>query len=567
MVQQELWLEQYPPTIPYEIDTNRYPSLVNLLEEALARSASKVLCTCLDREYTYADINEHSQLVATWLQNKKLKPASKVAIMLPNLPQYIIIMIGILRAGYICVPISPTASAESLRHQLMDSGASVIFALDTCMPTLQSVLQDTMVQRLIITNPADMLGYFKRRLQKLGKKSSTKSQKKYLLSDCSIKLSKLKHVFKAARTLSYQAAEPHPESLAFLYYTSGSTGLPKGAMLTHKNIIAATLQGQTWFYPVVHKLPNEQINTVMALPLCHIFSTMVAFFSIQQGYSLLMVPNARNTQKFIDTLSKYPFHIMPGVDAMFQQLLNTDGFDQLDFSNLVISQSAAMVISHATAKRWKEVTGNTMIEGWGMTESTAIGISNFTDNNDFTGTLGYPMPNVELSILNGKEQMVDVNGTGELCIKGPNVSIGYYNQDNRDYFTHDGFFKTGDIVCVQPNGQIKLLDRKKDIIQVSGFHVYPSEVEQIIKQMPGVEDCGVIGATDEEGESIHAFITLSDPNIKKMDIRQHCSKCLVSYKRPSYLHLVDELPKSTLGSVMRKPLRDDYLPEQFKNNG
>ena len=484
-----------------------------------------------------------------------------MALMMPNVPQYLPIMIGILRAGYVCTPINPLYTGRELRHQLNDSGAETIFIVDNFAQALEQVVGETAIKRIILSKMGDMMG-LKGILVNTVIRQVKRLVPKYSLNDSRLEVTKFPDVLKTGKNLTFERPEMVLTQKAILQYTGGTTGLSKGAVLTQRNIVAAALQSEVWYRPVTSEIDEVYINMVMALPLYHIFAFMLSLLGMRSGYTFILIPNPRDISGFIKTLSKQPFHIFPAVNTLFKGLLDHPNFKNLDFSALRISQAGGMAATEQTAARWLEVTGCAMIEGWGMTEGVAVGTANIVTDRTFNGTIGIPGPGVDIIVINDDNERVGINQAGEMCIKGPNVTSGYFNHDNKDIFTHDGYFRTGDIVSMDEKGYFTLLDRKKDMILVSGFNVFPTEIESVMLNCEGIIDCAVIGVPDDrQGEAVKMFVVPADDHVTESVVRYFALDNLTGYKCPRYIEFVDELPKSNVGKVLRQKLREQHTTE------
>ncbi|WP_201584215.1 AMP-binding protein [Psychrobacter jeotgali] len=562
MSEDKPWLNHYPTNVPKTIDPNQYSSLMNLYEESFNRFRMHPLSICMGVTHTYGDIDEASLAIAAWLQAQGLPKGTIVALMMPNVPQYLPTMIGILRAGFVCTPINPLYTGRELRHQLNDSGAKVIFIVDNFAQALEQVVDETAIKRIVLSKMGDMMG-LKGVLVNTIVRQVKRLVPKYKLNDPKHEVNKFPEVLKLGKTLPYQAPKMSLEQKAVLQYTGGTTGLSKGTILTQRNIVAAALQSEAWYRPVTSEIDEVYINMVMALPLYHIFAFMLSLLGMRSGYTFILVPNPRDMPGFIKTLSKQPFHIFPAVNTLFKGLLDQPNFQKLDFSSLRITQAGGMAATEQTAKRWLEVTGCPMVEGWGMTEGVAAGTANIITDRKFNGTIGVPVPSVDIIVLDEDNQRLGVGQAGEMCIKGPNVTSGYFNHDNSDSFTKDGYFRTGDIVSMNDEGYFTLLDRKKDMILVSGFNVYPNELESVMLDCEGIIDCAVIGIPDErQGEAVKIYVVPANKNVTTEDIKDFALDNLTGYKCPRYIEFVNELPKSNVGKVLRQQLRNQHLENQ-----
>jgi acyl-CoA synthetase (AMP-forming)/AMP-acid ligase II len=553
------WLNHYPAGVPHAIDPEAYPSVVELLEESLRTNADQPFTVCMDVWMRYRDLDQHSRHLGAWLQSLHLEPDARVAIMLPNIPQFAVSMAGVLRAGYTCVNVNPLYTARELEHQLKDSGATAIIILENFAHTLADVLPRTPVQHVCMASMGDLLGFWYGHWITFAVRHLAKMVPAYELPLDGRSVTPFKQAL--ARGARQQLRKPHVsgDSIAFLQYTGGTTGLSKGAILTHRNIIAATLQAEAWFAPAyAGQSDMRKIHGIAALPLYHIFALTLLLLSLRQGSSLSLIPNPRDIPKFVEVLRKRPFHTLPAVNTLFNALLQNPKFRALDFSALAVSQAGGMAASEGTAREWQKVTGKAMIEGWGMSETCAIGTNNPVNATRFSGTIGLPLPGIDLAIKDDDGNTLPQGEHGEICIRGPNVMQGYYRQpeETTKAFTADGFMRTGDIGLMDAQGFFKIIDRKKDMILVSGFNVFPNELENVISLCPGVVECAAVGVPDEHsGEAIKVFVIKNDPTLTEERLLRYCHDNLTGYKRPKYIEFRDELPKTNVGKILRRELR------------
>ena len=553
------WLAQYPENVPNTINPDQYESLIELYEECFNRFRMHPMTICMGVTHTYGDVDQASLAVAAWLQAQGIPKGSVVALMMPNVPQYLPTMIGILRAGYVCTPINPLYTGRELRHQLNDSGAQVIFVVDNFAQALEQVIEETAIKRIVLSKMGDMMG-LKGILVNTVIRQVKRLVPKYNLNDPKYNVTKFPDVLKKGKNLPFQAPKTALQHKAILQYTGGTTGLSKGAVLTQRNVVAAAMQSEAWFRPITSDINEAYINMVMALPLYHIFAFMLSLLGMRSGYTFILVPNPRDMPGFIKTLSKQPFHIFPAVNTLFKGLLDQPNFKDLDFSSLHISQAGGMAATEQTAARWLEVTGCPMVEGWGMTEGVAAGTANVITDRKFNGTIGIPVPSVDIIVVDDNGETVGYNQAGEMCIKGPNITSGYFNKDNTNDFTKDGYFRTGDIISMDEKGYITLLDRKKDMVLVSGFNVFPNEIESVMLDCKGIVECAVIGIPDDhQGEAVKIYIVPADKNVTKSDIKEFAIDNLTGYKCPRHIEFVSELPKSNVGKILRQKLREKHM--------
>jgi acyl-CoA synthetase (AMP-forming)/AMP-acid ligase II len=557
---EKIWLKSYPPGVPHGVKPEQYRSVAHLLEESFRKHASSPFSVCMDQWMTYGELERRSAALGAYLQSLGLEPGARVAIMLPNIPQFGVTMAAVLRAGYTCVNVNPLYTARELEHQLKDSGATAIVILENFAHTLADVIDHTAVKHVVMASMGDLLGFWFGKWITFAVRHLAKMVPAY---DLPLSNGRKVVTFKKALSLgehkSLAPSQATLDSIAFLQYTGGTTGLSKGAVLTHRNIVAATLQAEAWFTPALSKVGDlSKANSIAALPLYHIFALTLCLLAIRQGSSLTLIPNPRDIPKFVAELKKRPFHMLPAVNTLFNALLQNPQFKTLDFSHLCVSQAGGMAASEGTAKQWQKVTGSTMIEGWGMSETCAIGTNNPVISTTFSGNIGLPLPGIDIAIKDDEGNSLPQGESGEICIRGPNVMVGYYNQpeENAKAFTPDGFMRTGDIGIMDPQGYTRIIDRKKDMILVSGFNVFPNELEQVISLCPGVVECAAIGVPDEkQGEAIKVFIIKNDPALTEDEVANYCHQNLTGYKRPKYIEFRDELPKSNVGKILRRELR------------
>ena len=557
---EKIWLKSYPPGVPHDVKPEQYRSVAHLLEESFRKHASSPFSVCMDQWMTYGELERRSAALGAYLQSIGLEPGARVAIMLPNIPQFGVTMAAVLRAGYTCVNVNPLYTARELEHQLKDSGATAIVILENFAHTLADVIDRTAIKQVVMTSMGDLLGFWYGQWITFAVRHLAKMVPAY---DLPLSNGRKVVTFNKALSLgehkSLAPSQATLDSIAFLQYTGGTTGLSKGAVLTHRNIVAATLQAEAWFTPALSKVGDiSKANSIAALPLYHIFALTLCLLAIRQGSSMTLIPNPRDIPKFIAELKKRPFHMLPAVNTLFNALLQNPQFKTLDFSHLCVSQAGGMAASEGTAKQWQKVTGSTMIEGWGMSETCAIGTNNPVISTTFSGNIGLPLPGIDIAIKDDEGNSVPQGDSGEICIRGPNVMTGYYNQpeENAKAFTADGFMRTGDIGIMDAQGYTRIIDRKKDMILVSGFNVFPNELEQVISLCPGVVECAAIGIPDEkQGEAIKVFVIKSDPALSEDDVVRFCHDNLTGYKRPKYIEFRDELPKSNVGKILRRELR------------
>ena len=561
---QKPWLSSYPSGVPHDIHPEEFRSLSHLLEASFKTNANAPFSVCMDQWMTYSDVDHASSAIGAWLQHLGLAPDARVAIMLPNIPQFPVTMSAVLRAGFTCVNVNPLYTARELQHQLNDSGADTIVILENFAHTLEEVIDNTPIQTVVMASMGDMLGFWYGRWITFAVRHLARMVPAYKLPRTDKQgrartIISFNEALAQGHRLHLKPSQATLDSIAFLQYTGGTTGLSKGAVLTHRNVVAGVLQAETWFTPAVLRVGSvKNINCVTALPLYHIFALTLCLLSIRWGSYMTLIPNPRDIDKFIEVLKKRPFHLFPAVNTLFNALLQHPHFKSLDFSHLCVSQAGGMAASEGTAKRWQEVTGCAMVEGWGMSETCAIGTNNPVTATRFSGSIGLPLPSIDIAIKDDDGNSLPIGDTGEICIKGPNVMTGYYQQpeETQRAFTNDGYMRTGDIGIMDAQGYTRIVDRKKDMILVSGFNVFPNELENVISMCPGVIECAAIGIPDEkQGEAIKVFVVRSDVTLTEDDIERYCRQNLTGYKQPKYVEFRDELPKTNVGKVLRRELR------------
>jgi long-chain acyl-CoA synthetase len=554
------WLASYPSGVAHDIDVTQYHSLTDLLEESFRKNKDRPFSVCMDRWMTYGQVDSLSAALGAYLQSRGLEPGARVAIMLPNLPQFAVTMAAILRAGYTCVNVNPLYTARELEHQLRDSGATAIVILENFAHTLADVIDKTQVREVVITGLGDLLGFWYGRWLTFAVRHLAKLVPAYKLPLTGDRVvTPFKQALARGSTLPLRPGGQTLDAIAFLQYTGGTTGLSKGAVLTHRNIVAAILQAEAWFTPALGKIGDvSRTNSIAALPLYHIFALTLCLLGIRWGSHMTLIPNPRDIGKFVQVLKQRPFHLLPAVNTLFNALLQHPQFKSVDFSNLCVSQAGGMAASEGTARQWQKVTGCAMVEGWGMSETCAIGTNNPVIATEFSGSIGLPLPGIDIAIKDDEGKSLALGESGEICIRGPNVMTGYYLQpeETAKAFTPDGYMRTGDIGIMDERGYTKIIDRKKDMIIVSGFNVFPNELENVISLCPGVVECAAVGVPDAmQGESIKVFVVKNDPLLTEDDLARYCRENFTGYKVPKYIEFRDELPKTNVGKILRRELR------------
>ena len=553
----KLWIKSYPPGVPTEIDMSSYQSLPQLIEESFKKFATRPAFVCMGKPILYSELDAMSLKIAAWLQTKGLQKGARVAVMMPNVLQYPVAMVGILRAGCTVVNVNPLYTPRELEHQLNDSGAEAIFILENFATTLEQVIAKTSVKHVVVASMGDLLGTVKGSIVNLVVRHVKKMVPTFSLPGSH----KFNQVVAESEHLSLHPVQITLGDLAFLQYTGGTTGVSKGAMLTHRNIVANIIQADAWFNPVLAKQSADvQMTMMCALPLYHIFAlTVCGLMGMRLGFVNLLIPNPRDIPGFIKELEKYKVDFFPAVNTLFNGLLNSPGFAKLDFSNLKVSMGGGMAVQKAVAERWRSVTGCGICEGYGLSETSPIASANPLETGRL-GTIGLPMPSTDIVILDDAGVEVPIGQRGEIAIRGPQVMKGYWNNiaETAKVMTADGFFKSGDIGVMDADGFTTIVDRKKDMILVSGFNVYPNEVEGVVSMHPGVLECACVGVPDEHsGEAVKLYIVKKDPALTEQDILDFCKHELTGYKKPRHIEFRSELPKTNVGKILRRELRDE----------
>jgi long-chain acyl-CoA synthetase len=551
------WLKNYPPGVPADIDPSVYPSVVALIEESFAKYRDAKAYVCMGKALSFGEIDELSRALGAWLQARGLKRGARVAIMMPNVLQYPVAIAAVLRAGFIAVNVNPLYTARELEHQLKDSGADAVIVLENFATTLQQAIAGTPVKHVVVASLGDLLGFPKGLIVNFVVRTIRKMIPAWSLPG---------HVafndaIAAGRGLTLDRPDLGPDDVAVLQYTGGTTGVAKGATLLHHTIVANLLASEAWMQPGLRrKKLTGQFTIVCALPLYHVFAFVTCgLLGMRTGALNILIPNPRDMKGTIKELAKYRINIFPGVNTLFNGLANQPAFAKLDFSGLAISNGGGMAVQEAVAKKWLAITGCPICEGYGLSETSAGVTCNPTDSEEYTGTIGLPLPNVEIRILDDHGQDVKPGEPGEIAIRGPQVMRDYWQQpgETAKVMTADGFFKSGDIGEMDGRGYIKIVDRKKDMIVVSGFKVFPNEIEAVVANHPGVLECAAVGVPDaNSGEVVMLFVVKRDPTLTREALAAYCAKEFTGYKRPKYIEFRSELPKSNVGKILRRELRD-----------
>ncbi|TIU57960.1 MAG: long-chain fatty acid--CoA ligase [Mesorhizobium sp.] len=551
------WLKSYPKNMPAEIGALPYKSIGEFLVGACKQFAGQPAFVCMGKSITYAELERLSAAFGAYLQARGLEKGARVALMMPNVLQYPVAMMAVLRAGYTVVNINPLYTPRELEHQLKDSGAQAIVILENFAGTLQAVIARTPVKHVIVASMGDMLGGLKGAIVNLVVRRVKKMVPAWSLPGHV----KFNAVLKTGATIAFKPPTVSGDDIAFLQYTGGTTGVSKGAVLLHRNVLSNVAQNSLWVedaYTVKPK-PAHQ-NFICALPLYHIFAlTVNALMGMQQGAQNVLIPNPRDIPGFVKELAKYPMHIFPGLNTLFNALLNNEEFRKLDFKPLILTLGGGMAVQKGVAERWKALTGCPVSEGYGLSETSPVATANKFSSSDFTGTIGLPLPSTEIAIRDDDGNNVPLGEVGEICIRGPQVMAGYWNRpdETAKVMTKDGFFKSGDMGFMDERGYTKVVDRKKDMILVSGFNVYPNELEEVVAHHPGVLEAAAIGVPDEHsGEVPKLFVVKKDPALTVEALMAYCRENLTGYKRPRYIEFRTELPKTPVGKILRRALRD-----------
>ncbi len=553
----KFWTKNYPQGVAIDIPKVD-ETLIDFFDSTLKKYAKSDFMTNMGVTYTYAQVDKMSLTVAAWIQNTKLPKGSTVAVMMPNVNQYLPIVIGAVRAGMVLTLINPLYTPRELKHQLNDSDAKMLFILEPFCHALDSIIEDTAVKTVVVSPIGDMLGRVKGRVVNLAAKYIKKAVPEYHIKSCaSYKVIAFKKVLKNGKIRKYARPIFKTDDLAMIQYTGGTTGVAKGILISHHNVVYGTLQYEEWVKPMHGTQAEEgQFTTVIALPLYHIFAFIISMLGVRSGQHLLLVTNPRDINAFVKLLSSQPFHVLPAVNTLFHALLLHPKFKDIDFSSLKLSLAGGMAATPEMARKWVETTGCPILEGWGMSETLGVGTANPLTNKEFTGTIGIPLPGVDIKIFDEEENVLPIGDVGEIGIKGGNVILGYHNLDNSNFFTKDGYLKTGDVASMDAEGYVKLYDRKKDMLIVSGFNVYPNEIEGVLETHPKVRECSVVGVDHKsQGQSVKVFVVKEDPSLTEKEVFAFCKENLAGYKRPRYVEFIEELPKSTVGKILRHELR------------
>lgn len=550
------WLKNYPEGVPHDVDISEYDSLLDMFEECFERYPNRRACEYLGKFLTYSELDQHSRHFAAYLQSLGLEPGSRIAIMLPNVMQYQIAMLGVLRAGFVVVNVNPLYTARELEHQLKDSGAASLIVLENFAHVYQHIASSAPLKKVIVTSMGEMIG-LKGAIVNFVVRKVKKLVPAWHLPDHTL----FTHALSEGGRHKWNRPNTTLNDIAFLQYTGGTTGLSKGAILLHKNILSNVIQTDLWLEPGLKRKQVDQLVFLCALPLYHIFAlTACALVGMRKGGLLILVPNPRDFDGFIKLLKKHPdINIFPGVNTLFNALMHKPEFASVKFPNILATIGGGMAMQKVVADQWQKMTGAPIAEGYGLSETSPVACVNSALIESFTGFIGLPVPGTEVVILGDDGIEVPFGTPGEICIRGPQVMAGYWNkpEETKNVMTADGFFRSGDIGIMNADGLTKIVDRKKDMVLVSGFNVYPNEVEEVLSLIPGVLECAVIGVPDEDsGEAVKAFIVKQDPDLSEETILAYCKENLTNYKRPKHIVFRNDLPKTNVGKILRRELRD-----------
>ena len=561
---EKIWLKQYPVGVPADIKVDLYPSLVALIDESLRKYRDQPAYKFMGRSFSFGQIDDASRALAAWLQGQGLVRGDRVAIMLPNVPQYPVAVAAVLRAGLVVVNVNPLYTPRELAHQLKDSGAKAIIVMENCASTLAQVIDQVPAKNVLLAAMGDMMGLLKGALINHVVRHVKKLVPPFQLAGVpGVRSARFNQALGAGRGMRLAPAKVGPDDIAVLQYTGGTTGLSKGAVLLHKNLVANILQAEAWYQPALKNIPpGEQIVTVCALPLYHIFGFNTnLMLGLRMGGCNLLIANPRDLPALFKGLAAQPFHSFPAVNTLFAAMANHPAFDTVDWRHLKISVGGGMAVTQGTARLWLEKTGCPICEGYGLSETSPSATCNPVDASAYTGTIGLPMPNTELALLDDDGHEVAIGSAGEIAIRGPQVMAGYWQRpdETAKVMTADGYFRTGDIGVVDERGYFRIVDRKKDMILVSGFNVYPNEVEDVLSQLPGVLECAAVGIPDDKaGEAVKVVIVKKNASLTETDVRVWCEANLAGYKRPRVVEFRTDLPKSAVGKILRRELREAH---------
>jgi long-chain acyl-CoA synthetase len=553
-----VWLDSYPEGVPTDIDASQYDSLVGLMADSFAKYADRTAYSYMGQDISYSKTDVTSQALAAYFQSLGLEKGDRVAIMMPNVPQYPVAVAAILRAGLVVVNVNPLYTPRELEHQLKDSGAKAIVIIENFAITLQKCIAETQVKHVVLCAMGDMLSWPKGALVNFVVRNVKNLVPSFDLPGAV----KFNQAVRRGKDASFVKPVVKSDDIAVLQYTGGTTGVSKGAVLLHRNVIANLLQSEAWNDPVMKRVPaNEQPTSVCALPLYHIFAfTVNMMLGLRTGGKNILIPNPRDLPAVLKELSQHTFHSFPAVNTLFNGLANHPDFDKVNWSNLKVSVGGGMAVTSAVAALWLEKTGCPICEGYGLSETSPSASCNPTTSTQFTGTIGVPLPSTFMKLLDDEgNEVTELGQPGEIAIKGPQVMAGYWQRPDETArcMTADGYFKSGDIGICDAKGFFKIVDRKKDMILVSGFNVYPNDVEETVSLCPGVLECAAVGVPDEKtGEAVKLVIVKKDPKLTEEQVRTYCRTNMTGYKQPKVIEFKTELPKTAVGKILRRELRD-----------
>jgi len=554
---EKIWLKNYPAGVPAEIDANKYQSIRDLFDESVASYGARPAYHCMGAEITFADLDRMSLAFGAWLQSQGLQKGERVALMMPNVLQYPVALFGVLRAGLVVVNVNPLYTPRELEHQLNDSGAKAIVILENFAHTLEQVIAKTPVKHVVVAAMGDLLGGIKGALVNFAVRNVKKMVPAFQF-DSALRFN---DVLRAGARMTLDRLEIKPDDIAFLQYTGGTTGVSKGAMLLNRNITANLTQVDAWLDPFLTEYDRKHYIIITALPLYHIFSlTVNCLMMLKIGGKNVLIVNPRDIPGFVKELARHKYTTITGVNTLFNALLHHPDFEKLDFSALRISNGGGMAVQKAVAEKWKKTTGVTLTEGYGLTETSPVATTNPPDLKEFNGSIGLPVPSTEISIRDDAGNELPLGAAGEICIRGPQVMAGYWQrpEETAKVMTADGYFRSGDIGVMDEYGHTRIVDRKKDMILVSGFNVYPNEIEGVVMMLPGVLECAAVGVPDEHStEAVKLFVVRKDPDLTEKEVRAHCHQNLTGYKCPKYVEFRTDLPKTNVGKILRRALRDE----------
>ncbi len=556
---EKIWLKHYPAGVPADIDPNKYQSIRDLFEESVANFGERSAYYCMGKEITFAELGRMSAAFGAWLQSQGLQKGDRVALMMPNVLQYPVALFGVLRAGLVVVNVNPLYTPRELEHQLLDSGAKAIVILENFAHTLEQVIAKTQVKFVVVAAMGDLLGAVKGALVNFAVRNVKKMVPEWHFD----KALRFNEVLRAAAGMTLARVEIKPDDIAFLQYTGGTTGVSKGAMLLNRNITANLTQVDAWLNPFLTEYDRKHYIIITALPLYHIFSlTVNCLMMLKLGGKNVLIVNPRDIPGFVKELGKHKYTTITGVNTLFNGLMHHPDFEKLDFSALRISNGGGMAVQKAVAEKWKKITGVTLTEGYGLTETSPVATTNPPDLKEFNGSIGLPVPSTEISIRDDAGNELALGQAGEICIRGPQVMAGYWQrpEETAKVMTADGYFRSGDVGIMDENGHTRIVDRKKDMILVSGFNVYPNEIEGVVMMLPGVLECAAVGVPDEHSsEAVKLFVVRKDPDLSEKELRAHCHQNLTGYKCPKYIEFRSDLPKTNVGKILRRALRDEKV--------